>query len=339
MRFLAFRSKGKAFQDAWFVFDFVLGVIMIAETWLLPVVLAVANTTDTIPGGFLSILRIMRLARLLRLTRLTKLARTIPELAIIMKGLSFASRSVAMFFLLWLVIIYVFAIVFSQCTSGDLHNKLFSSVPESINTLLLHGVFGSQATVMREISDNNPVVLWPMIVFFMALVSVTIMYMLIGVMNECIAVVAATEKSKIEVSYIVGSLREEVARLGYQDEDMRISQNDMQSLLLEPGIIKVMQVAGVDVMVFADMLDLVFEELNLTGLKQLSFEDLVNLVLSTRGQNPATVKDCKEAVKVTKQIVKHSMEDLQGFLNKKFRILRADIVALGSDDEDEDIDE
>jgi hypothetical protein len=336
IRFSAFQNKLKAFKDAWFLFDFCLVNVMVMETWLIPIIMAAANITTGIPSGFLSILRMLRLGRLLRLTRLTRLARSIPELSIIMKGLSFASRSVLMFFVLWMVIIYVFAIVFSQLTQGDIHKRLFSTVPESINTLLLHGVFGSQADVMRQISDSNPVVLWPMIVFFMALVSVTIMYMLIGVMNECIAVVAATEKSKIEVSYIVGNLREEVERLGYKEEDMRISHSDMQTLILEPGIIKVMQEAGVDVLVFADMLEMVFEEFSFAGQRELKFEDLINLVLSTRGQNPATVKDCKEAVKVTKQIVKHSMEELQGFMSKKFRILRAEISALGSDDEEED---
>jgi len=336
IRFSAFQHKVKAFKDAWFLFDFCLVNVMVIETWLIPLVVAAANIKAGIPAGFLSILRMLRLGRLLRLTRLTRLARSIPELSIIMKGLSFASRSVFMFFVLWMVIIYVFAIVFSQLTEGDINKRLFPTVPDSINTLLLHGVFGSQATVMREISDSNPVVLWPMIVFFFALVSVTIMYMLIGVMNECIAVVAATEKSKIEVSYIVGNLREEVERLGYKEEDMRISQSDMQTLILEPGIIKVMQEAGVDVLVFADMLEMVFEEFSFAGQRELKFEDLINLVLSTRGQNPATVKDCKEAVKVTKQIVKHSMEELQGFMSKKFRILRAEISALGSDDEEED---
>eukprot|EP00930_Biecheleria_cincta_P025571 TRINITY_DN18194_c0_g1_i2.p1 TRINITY_DN18194_c0_g1~~TRINITY_DN18194_c0_g1_i2.p1 ORF type:complete len:720 (+),score=145.81 TRINITY_DN18194_c0_g1_i2:130-2289(+) len=245
IRFSAFQNKLKAFQDAWFLFDFCLVNVMVIETWLLPIIIAAAGPTTGLPSGFLSILRMLRLGRLLRLTRLTRLARSIPELSIIMKGLSFASRSVVMFFVLWMVIIYIFAIVFSQLTSGDINKRLFPTVPESINTLLLHGVFGSQAEVMRQISDSNPVVLWPIIVFFMALVSVTIMYMLIGVMNECIAVVAATEKSKIEVSYIVGNLREEVERLGYKEEDMHMSQNDMQTLVLEPGIIKVMQEAEI----------------------------------------------------------------------------------------------
>lgn len=40
----------------------------------------------------------------------------------------------------------------------------------------------------------------------MAQVSVTIMYMLLGVLVDVIGAVASTEKQKIEITYIVGDL-------------------------------------------------------------------------------------------------------------------------------------
>lgn len=206
-----------------------------------------------------------------------------------------------------------------------------------MDTLLLTGVFGSQAEVMHQITEGNPVA-WPLIVFFMALVSLTIMYMLIGVMNDSMSVVASTEKNKIEVSWIVSRLRDEVERLGHKEEDMRLTTSDLQTLSLEPGIIKIMQEVGVDVVVFADMLEMIFEETAHSG-QAMSFEDFVGLVLNTRGQNPATVKDTKEQIKVTKLIIKRSMDELQGFLNKKFKKLQAEITALADDEDDDDDDE
>lgn len=336
IRFGAFEVKADTMKDAWFVFDFFLVSVMILETWLVPIVFYAAKVS--LNASFFSTFRMLRLGRLLRLTRLTKLARNIPELLIVMKGLAYASRSVCMFFALWITIVYVFAIIFSQLLeSSPAGHELFKTIPESMDTLLLTGVFGSQAEVMHQITEGNPVA-WPLIVFFMALVSLTIMYMLIGVMNDSMSVVASTEKNKIEVSWIVSRLRDEVERLGHKEEDMRLTTSDLQTLSLEPGIIKIMQEVGVDVVVFADMLEMIFEETAHSG-QAMSFEDFVGLVLNTRGQNPATVKDTKEQIKVTKLIIKRSMDELQGFLNKKFKKLQAEITALADDEDDDDDDE
>ncbi|CAJ1330615.1 unnamed protein product [Effrenium voratum] len=43
------------------------------------------------------------------------------------------------------------------------------------------------------------------------------------------------------------------------------------------------------------MLDLVYEDAERRGSVGLPFEDIVELVLSIRGSNPATLKDVKEA--------------------------------------------
>ena len=54
----------------------------------------------------------------MRLTRLTRLLRSFPELMIIVKGLTFAARSVCVFSLLWAIITYAFAIILRQLTEG-----------------------------------------------------------------------------------------------------------------------------------------------------------------------------------------------------------------------------
>lgn len=59
-------------------------------------------------------------------------------------------------------------------SGSTIGSTFFSSVPESINTLLLPAVFGANADVINNITAGNPG-LWPIMVFFMALVSVTIM--------------------------------------------------------------------------------------------------------------------------------------------------------------------
>lgn len=338
IRFLAFYRKLQAFKDFWFDFDFALAILIIVETWITPLVLLIAGGSSALPEGS-SILRLIRLARLVRLTRLTRLLRSFPELMIIVKGLAFAARSVCVFSLLWAIITYAFAILFKQLTEGSsVGATLFQSVPESLNTLLLPAVFGANANIINQITNGNPG-LWPIIVFFMALVSVTIMYMLLGVLVDVIGAVAATEKQKIEISYIVGQLREELEKMSIVPEDMALNQQDFQNLVMEPAVVRVMQDAGVNVDVFADMLDLVWEDSSKQS-GNITFTDLVNMVLNMRGSNPATVKDCKEQIRVTNSLMRRCFVELSDELDERFSQVRTEIQnSMDEYPDDEDITE
>mmetsp|Transcript_85497 Transcript_85497/g.151260 ORF Transcript_85497/g.151260 Transcript_85497/m.151260 type:complete len:869 (-) Transcript_85497:82-2688(-) len=333
IRFASFNGKRKAFKDAWFVFDLVLVTIMAAETWIMPIVMLATNTSSASLGGS-GVLKMIRLVRLLRLTRLSKILRLLPELVIILRGLAFAARSVAVFFMLWTLLVYVFGILFRQLTDGmEVGKSFFASVPEAMNTLLLHGVFASNANAIIAITEHNPE-LWIILVFFMALVSMTIMYMLVGVLVDVIGVVATSEKEKLSVSFIVTELRAELEKLGMK-EDVHLTRYEFQNVMIESGIVRVLQGAGVDVAVLADMLDLVFEDVSAKSGGVITFNDLVSIVLDMRGTNPATVKDCKEQIRVTKSIINFAINELREELNERFRSLRADIQDIDNYDEDD----
>jgi len=339
IRFMAFQRKLNAFKDFWFNFDCFLAILIIVETWVTPVMLLAAGGSSGLPEGTV-LLRLIRLVRLVRLTWLTRLLRSFPELMIIVKGLTFAARSVCVFSLLWFIITYAFAIVLRQLTEGSsIGETFFKSVPESINSLLLPAVFGANADVINSITAGNPG-LWPIMVFFMALVSVTIMYMLLGVLVDVIGAVASTEKQKIEITFIVGQLREELEKLNIIPEAMELNQVDFQKLVLEPGIVRVMHESGVNVDVLAEMLDLVWEDAAKTS-QNITFSDLVNMVLGMRGSNPATVKDCKEQIRVTNSLIKRCFGDLYDELDEKFQQMRTEIqnsLDNDADYDDEDYD-
>jgi len=142
IRFCAFQRKRHAFRDTWFVFDLILVILMVAETWV--VAILVVGFGIKLPGGAgtLSVLRMVRIIKLLKLGRLTKVLHAFPELIIITKGLLFASRSVLIFFSFCILIIYVFAIALRSTMDGHpLGATYFHSVPASMNTLLLTGIF------------------------------------------------------------------------------------------------------------------------------------------------------------------------------------------------------
>lgn len=104
-----------------------------------------------------------------------------------------AELQVVVFFLFWAMVVYVFALILRQlCEGYGVGTQYFSNVPQSINNLLLYGIIPDQ----RDLVDAASTVgawMWPLIVFFFFFVSITIMYMLVGVLVDVMRVTSATE--------------------------------------------------------------------------------------------------------------------------------------------------
>lgn len=336
IRFLAFQFKCKAFKDAWFVFDLFLVLLMVVETWVVPGVMFGLNfqpqTGSSGTDGSMSLLRMFKIFKLVRLTRMARLLRSVPELIIIVKGLVFAARSVTVFFLLWGMIVYVFAVLFRQITEdSEIGNNFFKTVPHAMNTLLLNGVFNSNADLTVVLAKNimpGNFWLWPLLIFFMALVSLTLMYMLVGVLVDVVGVVATSEKEGIAVQQIASAMRVELKRLGFKD-DAEFSLTEFQVIMSDASVIRFVQSVGVDVAVLADMIDVTYEQYS-KGRK-MKFPDLVESILNMRGTNPATVKDFKEQLKITKTIFKESLSEFFDDLREENAKMVSDLREYGSD--------
>lgn len=137
IRFGAFEKKCNALMDKWFMFDAILVLNMVVETWLLPLMFVAMGSEDFGNTIDVSMLRMLRLVKLTRLSRISRLLRSVPELAIIVKAIGLSARSVCVFFALWLVLIYVFAITLRQLTSGtEFGETYFQSVPQAMDVAL-----------------------------------------------------------------------------------------------------------------------------------------------------------------------------------------------------------
>jgi len=267
-------------------------------------------------------LRLIKLVKLIRLSRMARLLRSVPELVIIVKGLRFASRSVAVFFMLWGMIVYIFAVLLRQLTDRtQLGATFFPGVLDAMNTLLLNGVFADSAVMINQMAGEEWW-MWPLLVGFFALVSLTLMYMLVGVLVDVVGVVATSEKEGMAVSHIASQMRVELQKMGFKD-DAQISLQDFQNIFMEAGVVKIVQEVGVDVVVLADMLDLTFEQFAKGGTS-IRFPDLIDAVLGMRGTNHATVKDCKEQIRITKTIIKDCFEEFSKEVLKEMGNMRGD---------------
>jgi len=300
IRFGAFARKRQAFLDPWFLFDLLLVTNMVAETWLVPIVISILGDGANVLN--VSFLRMMRMVKLLRLSRVTRFIRAVPELIIIVKAMGFAARSVLVFFFVWLVIIYVYAVVLRQATDGsDVGILLFPSVPDAMNSLLLDGLLADYAPFMKTLGSAG-VLLYIVGLTYILLVAVTVMYMLVGCLVEAVGAIASSQKEGLVVSYVAGSIRNKMELLGHNPE-APISQQDFQNYLTDPEVTGILASVKVDVVVLADMLEMFYEDLERTG-DVMTFEKMVELMLNGRGSNTATVRDTKELLRMIKSAIR-----------------------------------
>eukprot|EP00930_Biecheleria_cincta_P029559 TRINITY_DN20542_c0_g1_i2.p1 TRINITY_DN20542_c0_g1~~TRINITY_DN20542_c0_g1_i2.p1 ORF type:complete len:820 (+),score=197.95 TRINITY_DN20542_c0_g1_i2:44-2503(+) len=328
IRFVAFAEKRSCLRDKWFLFDSSLLVLM---------VVAGLEIQD---AASLDWLRLVRIVKILRLSRMAKLLRALPELMIIVKGIGFAARSVIVFFVLWIIIIYPFSVLLRQLTAGnEVGEKYFRSVPDSMSTLFLHGIVPNQAAMIQEMGNEHPILYLLLLVFYL-LASVTIMYMLVGVLVDVMGVISKTEQEGMTVSYVSSQLRAEMANLDYNADETELTQLMLQKLLVEPAIAMVLGDIGVDVLGLLESLDVIYEDMHTRG-ETMTFETLIELVLSMRGSNMATVKDVREQLRVMKAIIhdttsistKNIREDL-AMISANVRFLQEEALKRDQDDSD-----
>merc|ERR1719210_2508243 len=129
-----------------------------------------------------------------------------------------------------------------------------------MNSLLLDGILPTNARLVNDITDSNPM-FFPIIMVFILLTTITLMYMLVGVLVEVIAVVAATEKEGMVVSSVAARLRSIMRNLE-RDESQPLSKFEFQELLVEPEVVHTLQDVGVNVVVLLDMTDVIFEQID-----------------------------------------------------------------------------
>mmetsp|Transcript_109754 Transcript_109754/g.199844 ORF Transcript_109754/g.199844 Transcript_109754/m.199844 type:complete len:728 (-) Transcript_109754:68-2251(-) len=287
VRFMAFKKKRNGLKDAWFVFDSSLVFMMVMETWVLTLIIAMTSSSNTGFGGNASILRLLRLLRLTRMARMARLLRALPELMILVKGIAVATRSVLFTLLLLMLIIYVFAIAFTSLTKGtELGDKYFKRVPMAMDTLLLGGTLPDHQDIVDEVGAEH-VLLKILFLIFMLLASLTVMNMLMGVLVEVVSVVSAVEKEQMVVNFVKHQLQSLLHTSGLDaDGDNQISKAEFENLLEKQEAARALQDVGVDVVGLVDFTDFIFKD-----DIELSFPDFMEMVLQLRGSNTATVKD------------------------------------------------
>jgi voltage-gated sodium channel len=306
IRYMSFERKRDGLKDAWFVFDSALVFMMVVETWVMNVVFAIIGGSG---GGALGNAAILRLLRLLRLSRLARMLRSMPELMILIKGMVAATRSLFFTMCLLLILIYVYAIAFTQLTDNTpVGTKYFATIPMSMYTLLLHGtLLDNLGPVCKDIGSKNGGGPHFLIIFssFICASALMVMNMLIGVLCEVVSAVASTEQEEMAVCFVKEKMYVVVQSLD-TDGDMCIAKDEFREILRSRSALNALEEVGVDPVGLVDFADFIFDDGNGNEI-DLSFEDFMTVVMDMRSSQQATVKD----MRALQQIVRTEMKKVE----------------------------
>jgi len=346
VRFGAFKKKRDCSRDAWFVFDGMLVVLMVIETWIIPVISQGMDLEE------MNFLRTMRLIRLTRLGRIVRLLRMFPELMTLLKGIATAMRSVCFTLLLLFVLIFVFGVIFKvQAIDTDCQKvqDLFPSLFDAMWTLFLHGtLLDTVGPVLNGIRSCAPFRAL-LFVIFIFLSSFTVMNMLIGILCDVVSQVSQSEKEEATLSALKAELLD-VLECHDVDDDRSIGIAEFELLMRNPEVHRILERFSVNGNDMISLKDVLFEERNRDFLeegqnqpvlaearqvtpsdgierrndssvsmaatsssfkhlqKKLSFAELLSVVLRLRGGNTSTVTD---------------IVDLREYMRQRFDYLEA----------------
>jgi hypothetical protein len=263
--------------------------MMVLELWVVNAVVAITTSggDGSTAFGNTSAFRLVKVLRLTRMARMARLLRVMPELMILIKGISAATRSVFFTLCLLMILIYAFGIAFTQlCQDTPLGDEYFETVPHAMASLLLRGTLPDLADFVNDCGREH-MLLAVLMMFFILFSVLTVMNMLVGVLVEVVSVVSAVEKEQMTVHFVKSELLKLLNDTGLdQDGDQLISRSEFEALLSNPAAAKIIQEVGVDVVGLVDYGDHIFR-----NDEDLSFPRFMEAILQLRGTNTATVRD------------------------------------------------
>jgi len=309
VRVLAFESKVNIFRDSWLMFDAVLLGLMMFETWILCPISAAGGKVDGMGStGMLGVFRALRLSRMARMARLLKF---FPELAVIIKAMQLGIRSICWMMVVLMIVVYTFAIMFTQLLDGKnqpkdtLANESFSSVVDSVSTLLLAGVLPDQADIIKAMGKQN-LAYYLLMLAYMMFASVAVINLIVGTLVEVVRVSSHVEHEEIDLLYLRQNLEDIMYALD-MDNNGNMNRTEFEDVLSNTEYAQTLKEIGIDVLGLVDMVDVIFEDED----AELSLENFTMHVFRMRDTNTATVKDLSEHSRKMVADVKQALKSLQ----------------------------
>jgi hypothetical protein len=239
--------------------------------------------------------------------------RSLPELMIMIKGMITAAASVGYTMGLLMVITYVFAIAIVNLTPKDaeietdtkewiagyleddeyagVESMYFSSVPETMHNLIIFATFCDDLSQFIVPVKKQSTIVMILCWLYIALSSLTVMNMLIGVLCEVISAVACEEKESMMIDKIKEKFQDIVTRLDQQgNQDGKLSWKEFQSIMYNDDALLALESVNVDATSMIEIAEDFFFNDDGTPIN-LEFEEFMAIVMDLRQSQTATVKD------------------------------------------------
>merc|ERR1719356_1320670 len=220
-----------------------------------------------------------------RAARVAKLLKAVPELMVIARGVVIVARTVVVINCLLAMIIYTFALIFTQLAKGtDLEKTICSDMLTTMSTLLLGGILPDFKPTTDAMAAED-FFFAAFFFMFVLLAYVTIMNMLIGVLVEVVSVVASVEKETYQVAAVKRVLQKWAPEADKNGDNM-INVDEFKNMLSKDGCAKDLNDEGVDAVALIDAADFVYRDKD-----TLTFSELLTVVLGLRSKNETKVQD------------------------------------------------
>lgn len=253
IRLLAFKRWIFMFKDAWFIFDFLLVVLMVVETWILPVI---NLFDDSLNSDALNQISMVRLFRLLRLGRIFRMLRFHPELRLLVKSIARAMDAVFYILFLLVLVTYFFAIVFTTQLAvpgteraspfdDPSAQQLFSDMGSSMMSLFTYGTLADElAYACNAISQESIALFW-LFTLFVVFSCITLLNMLIGVLCQVVED-NSQEHSKQKMLVDLKTSLEEAFEALDTSHDGKISEEEFKKMRTDPNVLDIFLRLGME---------------------------------------------------------------------------------------------
>jgi len=355
IRFGAFKVKRHCLTDKWFVFDFILAMLMIIETWILQFIFWAAKIDDDASSS-MEVVRLLRILKLTRLGRFARLMAAFPELMTLMKGIFHALRSVTFTAILLGIQLYIFAIFFTtqaKVSGGEELKTYFGTWSNSMWILLMAGVFvDGPIEVLNDVKKESPM-LTVCFVLFIVISNLTVLNMLIGILCTVVDRVYQREKDNAAVQ-ILQSQMLEALEVHSEDGNQTLRKSEFDMLLRNPEVNLILARFGVDAADLKNLRDGLYNDkyalaalvgVNPRGTEtqsitpeemtpqacgeqsvfnpeevELTFSEFLAIVLRLRGGNSAKVNDIVELREYMKKIMDRNLRAVKDLSKRSGRV-------------------
>uniref|UniRef100_A0A7S4SUN5 EF-hand domain-containing protein n=1 Tax=Alexandrium monilatum TaxID=311494 RepID=A0A7S4SUN5_9DINO len=312
VRFMTFPLCRSAVRDPWFVFDAVLVLVMLLESCVLSIVLAVTDHSS-IAGLAVGQFSALRILRFLRIARVAKIGRFLPELRTMVAGILMSVRSVLITAVLLVLLTYAFAIFLRELgMSSEWGEQHFGSVVGSCYTLLFASLFPDNVSLMDQIREDS----WfcaGLYYIFLLLSSVMIMNLLIGILCDGISRASDAEHDENNVERMCARLREIMTSVD-KDFDGLVTKAEFDSILRNEQAVRMLSKVGVDVATMVGQANSIFHGPNQSGLP---FDEFKEEVLKYRTSSVAT----DGSVTATRRLLHYSLEHISGRIDDMYALM------------------